>query len=181
MSSKCMVRDELDEALGSGKFVGNIFHEHSYAERLGEGAQMLDAGHGGFEFLFVEGFVGIADVLDEKAERDVLGDFEGAFDFVHGIDASGAVGGGDVDGRRTGASPLVVGVQRRVDGIEWNAGGAEPVGNFADMLLAIGVIEVLAGGEDFDRLGSPLDQLVKQARMESFLYIDVCRYSPQHQ
>ena len=66
--------DELDEALGSGKFVGNIFHKHSYAERLGEGAQVLDAGHGGFEFLFVEGFVGIADVLDEKAERDVLGD-----------------------------------------------------------------------------------------------------------
>ena len=68
-----------------------------------------------------------------------------------------------------------------MDGIEWNAGGAEPVGNFADMLLAIGVVEVLAGGEDFDRLGSRLDELVEQARMEPFLHIDVCRYRPLHQ
>src|SRR4029077_5521039 len=110
-----------------------------------------------------------------------LGDFQGAFDLVHGIDAAGAVGGGDVDGRRTGAPPLVVGVQRRMDRIERNAGGAEPVGNFADMLLPIGVVKVLARGEDFDRLGSGLDELVEQARMEPFLYIDVCRYRPQHQ
>jgi hypothetical protein len=68
-----------------------------------------------------------------------------------------------------------------VHGIQRNAGGLEPVGNFADMLLAVGVVEVLAGGEDFDRLGSRFDQLVEQARMEPFLYIDVCRYRPQHQ
>src|SRR5260370_26793792 len=65
--------------------------------------------------------------------------------------------------------------------MEREAGGADPVANFADMLLAIGVVEVLACGEDFDRLGSRLDELVEQARMEPFLYIDVCRYRPQHQ
>jgi len=49
------------------------------------------------------------------------------------------------------------------------------------MLLAVGVVEVLAGGEDFNRLGSRLDEFVEQARMESFLYIDVRRYRLQHQ
>ena len=161
--------------------LGIFSTQHSDAERLGEGAQVLDGGHGSFEFLLVESVVGIADVLDQKAERNVLRDFEGALDFVHGLDAAGAVGGGNVHGRRAGASPFVVGVQRRVDGIQRNAGGAEPVGDFANMLLAIGVVEVLAGGEDFDRLGSGLDEFVEQARMEPLFYIDVCRYRPQHQ
>ena len=57
---------------------------------------MLDRSHGGFEFLFVKGVVRIADVLNQKAERNVLGDFERAFNLVHGIDAAGAVGGGNV-------------------------------------------------------------------------------------
>src|SRR5450631_80652 len=60
--------DELDQTVGRGQFVGNIFNEHSYAERFGEGAQVLNGGHRGFEFLFVEGVVRIADVLDEKTE-----------------------------------------------------------------------------------------------------------------
>src|SRR5208337_4784185 len=114
--------------------------------------------HGRFEFLFVESVVGIADVLHQKAEWNVLGGFQGAFDLVHGIDAVRPVGRGDIDGRRTSASPLVVGVQRSVHRVEWNASGAEPVGNFADMLLAIGVVKVLAGGKDFNRLRSCLDQ-----------------------
>src|SRR5208282_1829967 len=117
----------------------------------------------------------------QKPEWNMLGDFEGAFNLVHGVDAVGPVGGRDVDGRRAGASPLVVGVQRRVHGVQGNAGGAEPIGDFAHMLLAVGVVEMLAGSEDFDRLGPGLDELVEQARMEPFLYVDVCRYGPQHQ
>ena len=65
--------------------------------------------------------------------------------------------------------------------IQRNARGLEPLCNFADMLLAIRIVEVLAGGEDFDRLRSRLDQLIEQSRMEPFLHIDVCRYRPQHQ
>jgi hypothetical protein len=65
--------------------------------------------------------------------------------------------------------------------LERNAGGAEPFGDFADVLLAVGVIEVLARGEDFDGLGSGFDEIVEQARMQPFLYIDVRRYRPQHQ
>jgi hypothetical protein len=181
MSSKCMVLMNSTRRSGVESSLGIFSTNTADAERLGEGAQVLDRSHGGFEFLFVKGVVGIADVLDEKAERNVFGNFERAFDLVHGVDAAGAVGGGDVDGRRAGASPLVIGVQRRVHGIQRNAGGLEPVGNFADVLLAIGVVEMLAGGEDFDRLRSRLDEFVEQARMEPFLHIDVCRYRPQHQ
>jgi hypothetical protein len=40
---------------------------------------------------------------------------------------------------------------------------------------------MLARGEDFDGLGSGFDEIVEQARMQPFLYIDVRRYRPQHQ
>ena len=120
-------------------------------------------------------------MLHEKAKGNLLGDFKGALDFVHGIDAAGTIGRGDVDRRRTGAPPVVVGIQRGVHRVQGNAGGAEPVGNFTDMLLAVGVVEVLAGGEDFDGLGSRLDQFVEQARMEAFFDIDVRRDSLLHQ
>ena len=120
-------------------------------------------------------------MLHQKAERNLFGDFQSALDLVHGLDAARAIGRGNVDGRRAGASPLVIGIQGRVHGIERNAGGAEPVGNFADVLLAIGVVEVLAGSKDFDGLGSGLDELVEQARMEPFFYIDVRRDRLEHQ
>ena len=37
-------------------------------------------------------------VLHQKAKRNLLGNFERALDLVHGVDAAGAVGGGDVEG-----------------------------------------------------------------------------------
>ena len=120
-------------------------------------------------------------VLNEKTERNVFGDFQGAFDLVHGIDTARAVGGGNVDGRRSGTSPFVIRVQRRVYGIQRNAGGFEPVGNFANVLFAVGIVEVLPSGENLDRLGSCLDKFIEQARMKPFLHVDVCRYRPQHQ
>src|ERR1017187_2865575 len=168
--------DEFDEPLGRGKLVGNVFDQHANAKWLGKGAQVLDRGHRRFEFLVVKLLVGIADVLHEKTKRNKFRDFERALHLVHGLNASGAIGGGDVDGRRTGASPLVIGVQGRMHGVEWNAGGAEPFSNFTNVLLAVGVVEVLAGGEDFDGLGSRLDEFVEQARMQSFLHINVRRY-----
>jgi len=128
--------DELDEALGRGKFVGNIFHEHSDAERLSEGAQVLNTGHGGFEFSFVEFFVGIADVLDQKAERDLLGDFEGAL-----ISSMASIRWArSVEAMLTGGEPVrPIRNQntKGVDGIQRNASGAEPVGNFATCCLRL--------------------------------------------
>src|ERR1700722_14369297 len=106
--------DELNETIGSGEFVRNIFDQYSDSERLGEGAQELDGGHCGLEFLFVKGVVGIADMLHQEAEGDMLGDFESTLDLVHGIDTTGAVGGGDVDRRAARTSPFIVGIQRRM-------------------------------------------------------------------
>ncbi len=58
--------------------------------------------------------------------------------------------------------------------VQGNAVRLEPVGDFTDVLFAIGVVEVLPGGEDFDRLRSGFYELIEQARMEPFLHINVC-------
>ena len=47
-----------------------------------------------------------------------------------------------------------------MDGVQRNASGLEPVGDFADMLLAIAVVEMLARGEDFDGLCSSFNEFV---------------------
>ena len=46
-------------------------------------------------------------------------------------------------------------------GVQGNAGRSEPVGDFADVLLAVGVIEVLARGKDFDGLRAGADKFVE--------------------
>src|SRR5450432_2932187 len=133
---------------------------------------MLDGGHGGFEFVFVERFVAHADVLNQKAKWNVFGEFDGAFDFVHGFDAASAVDGRDVQRWSAGASPLVIGVERRVDRVERHAAGTEPIGDFLHMLFAIGVVKMLAGGENFDRLRAAAYQAVQQAGMQSLFYVN---------
>ena len=77
---------------------------------------------------------GRSEMLHQKTKWNLFGNFEGALDFVHGVDAGGTVGRCDVDRRRPGASPLVVGVERRVNRMERNPAAAEPVGNFLDVL-----------------------------------------------
>ena len=112
-------------------------------------------------------------MLHQEAKRNLLGDFEGALDFVHGLDAAGAVGGGNVHRRRAGASPFVVGVQRRVHRVQRDAAGPEPVGDLADVLLAVGVVEMLAGGENLDRLRAAAHQAVQQAGMQALFDVHV--------
>ncbi len=60
-----------------------------------------------------------------------------------------------------GASPFVVGVKGRVQRIERDAAGAKPIRNFFYMLLAVGVIQVLAGGKNFDRLRAAAHQTIQ--------------------
>ena len=162
--------NHLHQPVWRGKLVGNIFQQNPHSERLGEGAQVFDRSHGRFEFFLVETFVGSAQMLHQKAERNLLGDFESALDLVHGIDASGAVGGSNVDRRRAGASPLVVGIKRRVDGIQRNAAAVEPVGNFLDVRLAVGIVDVLPCGENLDGLHTAARQPVQNARMQPLFH-----------
>jgi hypothetical protein len=47
----------------------------------------------------------------------------------------------------------------------------KPVGDFADMLFAIGIIQVLARGKNFDGLGPAANKAIQQAGMKTFLYM----------
>ena len=109
-------------------------------------------------------------MLHQKTERNLLGNFEGALDLVHGIDARGAVGGSDVHRRRTRPAPLVIGVERRVDGVERNPAAAEPVGNFFHVRLAVGVIEMLTRRENLDRLHPAASQPIQDAGMQPLFH-----------
>ena len=86
---------------------------------------------------------------------------------------SAPIDGSDVHRWRTRASPFVVGIKRRVHRVQRNACGFEPVRDFANVLLAVGVVEMLARGKNLDRLGSRFHQLIEQAGMQPFLHIDV--------
>jgi hypothetical protein len=90
------------------------------------------------EFLAVD-----AEVLDEIAERDHFGDFDGALDFIHPFDALG------LDLRsvmlmwcRAGAAPVLVGVHGRMEGVELEFGIAKPVAEFGDLGF-VAVVEML--------------------------------------
>ena len=43
---------------------------------------------------------------------------------------------------------------------------AKPVGNLLDVRFAVGIVEVLAGGEDLDRLHTVADESVQNAGMQ---------------
>ena len=47
-----------------------------------------------------------------------------------------------------------------------DAAGTEPVGNFAHMLLAVGIVDVLARSKDLDRLRAAAHQPIQQAGMQ---------------
>src|SRR5690242_11250778 len=110
---------------------------------------MFDGGHCRFEFLVAEGLVRSAQMLNEKSERNLLGNLERALALIHSFDSGSAVGGTDVERRCACTPPLVIGVKRRMNRIQRNAAAAEPFGNLFDMRLAVGIVHVLAGGEDF--------------------------------
>ncbi len=88
---------------------------------------------------------------NEIAQRDVLGGFKRALDLVHGVDAAGLVGVQHIHSRRAGAAHLAVREERGMHGKGLERIGAEPLGQFDDMLAA-GVVEVLARGKDLHRL-----------------------------
>ena len=75
------------------------------------------------------------------------------------------------------AGPLCVGAIAEVDGLMERGGdvvGAKPGGDVADG-SAIGVIEVVAGGEELDGLGSAVVKGFQQAGVKALLEEDVGR------
>jgi hypothetical protein len=112
-------------------------------------------------------------MLDEVAVGRHLGDVERALDLVHHGDALAlhGLGEGD-DGVRPAASPDLVVVYGRVQGVELEIGVAEPVAQFGDLRLVV-VVEVLAGAENLDRgdagLPDPSEQGGGQAVINEYV------------
>ncbi len=64
--------------------------------------------------------------------------------------------------------------------MQWNPAGAEPVRDFADMLLAVGIVKVLPRAKDFYGLGTAADELIQQAGMQPFFNKNISRNRSQH-
>src|SRR5262249_40953965 len=152
------------------QIVGDVLQQKADSEWLGEGAQMFDRGHGGLELALIEIFVGNADVLNQKTKGNLLCDLERALDFVHGLNTLGRIGGRDVHWRTSRAAPLVVGIERRVNRVQRNTARLEPISDLPDVLLAVGVVQMLAGSKDLNRLGSAFYQIIKQTGMQPLFH-----------
>ena len=142
---------------------------------------MFNAGHGGFVLLFVEIFAGNADMLDEKAKRNLLCHLDCPLDLIHGLYALGPIAGRDIDRRPTCAAGLVVSVLGRVEGKQLRSAVAEPVADLTHMLLAVGVVEVVPRGMNFDGLRAASHKLVQQARVQPLFNKRIGGNTTQHQ
>jgi hypothetical protein len=171
--------EDLEEVFGSGDFVLEVFEDDLHAEGMGEGFDVLYGSKGVLKSAEVPGVVLDAEVEGECGEGDLLGSVEGALDLVHGGDTVGFFGvyeidvGRDVTGPLTGAA--VAEVKGLVKGGD-SVGVAEPGGDVADG-GAVGVIEVVAGGEDLDDGAAVRRETavhgVEQARVQTLLQEDV--------
>ena len=167
--------EDLEEVVGRGDFVLEVFEEDLDAERVGEGLEVLNGSEGVFEGAEVPGLVFEAEVEGDGGEGDLLGGFEGALDFVHGGDAVGLFGVDEVEIWRYVARPLGVGAVGDVDGLVEGGGGvgvAEPGSEVADD-GAVGVVEVVAGGEELNGVSAAVTQGVEQAGVQALLEEDV--------
>jgi hypothetical protein len=169
--------DDLEEMLGGGDLVLEVFEEDADAEGMGEGFEVLDGSEGVLERTGVPEVVLVAEVEDDGLDGELLGGFEGALDLVHGVDAAGLFGVDEVEIGGYVAGPLSVGAVAGVDRLVKGGGdfvGAKPGGDVADG-GAVGVVEVVAGGEDLDGLGSAVMKGVEQAGVQALLKEDVGR------
>ena len=174
--------DDFEEMLRGGDFVLQVFEEDADAERVGEGFEVLDGGEGVFEGAGVPGLVLEAEVEDGGGDGDLLGGLEGALDLVHGVDAAGLFGVDEVERGGGVAGPLGVGAVAEVDGLVERGGdivGAEPGGEVAED-GAVGVVEVMARGEEFDGFGAAVVESVEQAGVQALLKEDVGREAGLH-
>ena len=120
-----------------------------------------------------------AQMDDQVLEANVLGGFEGALDFVHGVDAAGFFRMEDVDAGRAGAAHFPVRIKRGVHGEGLERIGLEPFAQFQHVLAA-GVVEVLAGSENLYRLRAGTLGKLQQPRMQAMVEKKVGGENSQH-
>jgi hypothetical protein len=161
--------DDFKEVLGGGDFVLEVFEEDADAEGVSEGFEVLNGCEGVLECASVPGVVLLAKMQGTGGDGDLLGGLKGALDLVHGGDAAGLFGVDEVQVRGDVAGPLGVGAVADVQRLVERAADivrAEPCGDVADG-GAVGVVEVVAGGEDFDGVGAAAVEGVEQARVQA--------------
>ena len=159
--------DNFEKVLGGGDLVLEILEQDADAEWVREGFEVLDGGEGVLEGAEVPGVVLVAEVEGAGGDGDLLGGLEGTLHLVHGGDAAGLFGINEIEVGGDVAGPLGVGAVRDVEGLvkcSSDAGVAEPGGDVADG-GAVGVVEVVTGGEELNDLGSGLVESIKQARV----------------
>jgi hypothetical protein len=152
-----------------------VFEEDADAQGVREGFKVFDGGEGVFEGAWVPGVVFLAEVEGTGGDGNLLGGLEGALDLVHGGDAAGLFGVDEIEIGCDVAGPLGVGAVADVEGLVErgpDAGVAEPGGDVADG-GAVGVVEVVAGGEELDGLSATLLQGVEQAGVQALREEDV--------
>ena len=175
--------EDVEEVLGGGDFVLQVFEQEADAERRGEGLEVLDGGEGVLDGGLVPGGVLRPRREDDGGEGDLLGGLEGALDLVHGGDAVGLLRGDEVEVGGDVAGPLGVGAVGDVDGLVEDGAdvvGAEPGGDVADG-EGVGVVEVVARGEDFDGAARRRAcEGVQQAGVQAVLEEDVGGESGLH-
>src|SRR5580704_1148522 len=104
--------EDLEDVCRTCDIVLQVFDQQLYSERAGKGAQMLERSHRELKGPRAPGVLALAEVDNEEPKGNLLGDFEGARDFVHAIDASGLLRIDDVDAGSTAAAHFVIGIER---------------------------------------------------------------------
>lgn len=172
---------DLEDMLGCGDIVLKIFDEHSNAERVGEGLDVLDCSEGVLDGARIPGVFFEAEVKRDGGDGDHLGGLQGALDLIHSFDAAGLVGrdererGGDVAGPALGLFGSKDGLMQG----RCRTSVTEPRGDLADH-GAVGVVEVLTDGEELDGAGTAAAKSVQQAGVKSLGEEDMCGDSGLH-
>ncbi len=178
--------EDFEEVLGGGDLVLEVFEKDADAEGMGEGFEVLDGGERVLEGAEVPGIVLVAEVEGTGGDGDLFGGLEGALDLIHGRDAAGLFGVDEVEVGGDVAGPLGVGAVADVEGLVERgsyAGGVEPGGDVA-YGGAVGVVKVVASGEDLDGLssvgGAGFVEGIEQSRVQALREEDVSRDTRLH-
>ena len=112
-------------------------------------------------------------MLYQKTKRNLLRDLQGTLDLIHRLNATRTVSRGNVHRRRSRASPLIVGIQRRVHRVQRHPTPPEPLGNFFNVSLAVGIVQMLPRRENLDRLHTTADQSIQDPWVQPLLHVDI--------
>ncbi len=76
---------------GIAHLAGGVFDADGHADMLGMEDEMLEGAERGVALAGVVGLARAAHVKNHSMEREILGDIDGALQFVHGLDAADAL------------------------------------------------------------------------------------------